>query len=278
MNFFGRGLVYMKHLENAKGVTLIALVTTIIVLLILIGVSCGVVSDMILEKAVLASTETAAATKHELEELTWFENVDPFHPNKVLLRGNVKIGDCVAYPVEYYDVYTKEFYGANNGWIVIDDGSDSGNVKLISRGIPAKWFYKVENADELNDFTKMEELKNYENMAIKGESFMVREIANKVTTLSLPELNHLCNKMYGTNRAENDTSILDKDCELFALDDEDSYYWLATKNEKDSTKLYCVTYDSMESLKNIRLGVRPVIVLNKNLTGVLENGVWNIIK
>lgn len=38
----------MKHLENAKGVTLIALVTTIIVLLILIGVSCGVVSDMIL--------------------------------------------------------------------------------------------------------------------------------------------------------------------------------------------------------------------------------------
>ena len=263
----------MKQLENAKGITLIVLIITIIVSLILIGVSCGVVADMILEKAVLASSVTATAAKRESDELTWFETVNPFYPNKVLLNKNVKVGDCVAYPVEYVDVYTKEFYSANNGWIVIDDGSDSGNVRLISRGIPAKWFYEVENVDELNDFSKMEELKNHENNSIKGESFVVDGMANKVTTLSLLELNHLCNKMYGTNRAEKDTNILDKDCKLFALDDEDSYYWLATKSEKDSTKLYCVTYDSMESLKNIRLGVRPVIVLNKNLTGVLENGV-----
>lgn len=265
-------------MKNAKGITLIALVTTIIVLLILIGVTCGVVTDMILEKAVVASNVTAAATKHELEELTWFENVDPFYSDKVLLRGNVKLGECVSYPIDYYDAYTKEFYPANRGWIVIDDGSDSGNVRLMSKGIPAKWFYGVEKVDELSDFSKMEELKNHENIAIKGESFMVTEMANKVTTLSLPELNHICNKMYGTNRSENDTSIFDKKCELFALAEEDSYYWLNTKNEEDSTKLYCVTYDSMESLKEIKLGVRPVIVLNKNLTGVFDNGVWKIIK
>lgn len=55
----------MKQLENAKGITLIVLIITIIVSLILIGVSCGVVSDTILEKAVLASTEIAASAKHE---------------------------------------------------------------------------------------------------------------------------------------------------------------------------------------------------------------------
>ena len=55
----------MKVVKNGEGITLIALTITIIVLMILAGVSWTILNSYIIEKAVLASSETNKSEERE---------------------------------------------------------------------------------------------------------------------------------------------------------------------------------------------------------------------
>ena len=62
-------------------------------------------------------------------------------------ESSLKIGDYVRYNVTYTDVYTGYEFTAENGWRVLNPGTDNGDgtytgLKLISTGIPAKLDYR----------------------------------------------------------------------------------------------------------------------------------------
>ena len=65
-------------------------------------------------------------------------------------ESSLKIGDYVRYNVTYTDVYTGYEFTAENGWRVLNPGTDNGDgtytgLKLISTGIPAKLYYYYPN-------------------------------------------------------------------------------------------------------------------------------------
>ena len=91
----------MKVVKNGEGITLIALTITIIVLMILAGVSWTILNSYIIEKAVLASSETNKSEERERRELNWFGEWSVDNANTNLLRENVKLGDYIEYPMEY---------------------------------------------------------------------------------------------------------------------------------------------------------------------------------
>lgn len=78
----------MKNLKNQKGITLVALVVTIIVLLILAGVSLSLVagSDGILGRATNAVDKNQIATIKENVELKVAEEVEMFYEDKYVNR------------------------------------------------------------------------------------------------------------------------------------------------------------------------------------------------
>ena len=74
---------------------------------------------------------------------------------------NLKVGDYIRYNVTYTDIYTGYEFTAENGWRVLNPGTDNGNgtvtgLKIISTGIPAGLCYDA-------DF-----IKNRENNGLFG--------------------------------------------------------------------------------------------------------------
>ncbi len=262
----------MKVVKNGEGITLIALAITIIVLMILAGVSWTILNSYIINKAVLASSESNEASERERRELNWFGQWSEENANKNLLRENVKLGDYIEYPMEYNDVFTGEHYKAKSAWRVIETGNEG--VKIISTGIPAKWYYRAGNMGFINNFENLSDLRDAQKDYIRAKDFGVSGLLRKIMTLSLADLNYFCNKIYGTNRAEDDISPVPENCEIFYLSVPNTYYWLATNDKTDSNKLYRVENYAITSTSELRLGVRLVILLDKNATGILEEGIW----
>ena len=343
----------MVLFKENKGITLISLIVTIIILLILVSVTFTFANDGIIDKAVSASNKTLEAAVKEKIQLAWaevnaeyvvdgknnsnktkteyfkenlkdalenykeFKNVEiaiaseeqlkiDFTYEKqsyeaivsqegnisfsTLLKGSVKVGDYIEYPIEYTDVYSNLTYTKSNGWKVVDDGvmkGTSGSVRIISTGIPAKWYYDCleyttsqEAKDALiNNFENLE-LRNdsLENKKVNGSFFKVEVLASKVTTITLADLNNSCNKLYGLNRAEADVSLPDDKSELFIIKaTESAYYWIATPDSDDANKLYYITDKGIKSDVDYRIGVRPVICLKDDISGVFENNIWKVI-
>lgn len=278
----------MKIEKDVEGITLVMLTITIIVLLMLGGIVCVIANGLLLDRASLASVETTKAIRDEESEFNWVKNYkiieegeyDPSEEDKEdkdLLKERVKIGDYIEYPIEYGDVYTEEYYTASNGWRVIDDGI-SGSVKIISTGVPVKFFYNSGDTSLLTNFEELDELRNYQKEYMRASDFKVEGLASKVTTLSLADLNHLYNRLHEGNRADNEISPLEKYSELICSSHKNVYFWLATNDVNDSTKLYYVNGGSIESMSNLRLGIRMVIELNEDLTGRIEDGIWKIMR
>ena len=90
-------------------------------------------------------------------------------------ENSLKIGDYVRYNVTYTDVYTGYEFTADNGWRVLNPGTDNGDgtytgLKLISTGIPAKLYYsyydiknKGNNGDYGNWAGNAEQRERYAN-------------------------------------------------------------------------------------------------------------------
>jgi len=258
------------------GITLISFVLTSVILIILAGVIFINTGNFIVNKAITVYRKMDSATRCENDELKWIENYGASNYNEVILKYNVKIGDYIEYPFEYNDVYTGEYYNMWNGWRVVDI-DDFGCIKIISTGIPAEWYYEVGDSNIKDNFKLLSDCGLYNKNSIIASKFKIDGIASKIQNLSLSDLNNLCNKIYGAKRSENDTSRLIDSYELFYLPDEFTYYWLSTNDVNDNEKLYYVSHNSIESEKNYRLGIRPVITLNENLVGIFSNSVWKYV-
>lgn len=342
----------MDDWKKKNGISLVALTVTIIILLILTGVTLKITHNSIIDKVILASTKTAeealqekiklilneieisywmdasnnfAETKSEywkrmlvekLGEIEDIKNVQIWEGEneelkiafssenqnyefKVLsdgevnfkkpLKGNVKLGDYIEYPIEYIDVYSEKIYTALNGWRVIDDGvmeGTSGYVKIISTGVPAKWSCEgINNRLELdnlmNHFEELE-LQDNKGTEIEGKQFKNEKFASKITTISLSDLNQVCNILYETKRDLSDTSVIEDKYELFHLKNSGMfYYWLGTIREETKSGMYFISDEGIDyydyDYNKARFGVRPVIYLKNGMNCKLENNVWKII-
>ncbi len=185
---------------NNNGITLLALVITIIILLILAGVSISVLGGQngIIKNATESKKQSeigeiidkvridiadeqiekknAGIASSELEKIlnkygnltgegTILDKILETEkgykiPVKEIWSGtlvveplNLQVGDYIKYNVTYTDVYTLYSFTAENGWRVLDPGTDNGDgtvtgLKLISTGIPVKLNY---NGNDVNN-------------------------------------------------------------------------------------------------------------------------------
>ena len=205
---------------------------------------------------------------------------------KCLLKGNVKVGEYINYPIEYYDVYSKKHYSSQKGWRVIDDGvmeGTSGCVKIVSAGIPVKWSFTYDSLDntadkaidELNNHFEDNIFKNVFGKKVNGYEFLNNEIANRITSLSLGELNIAYNVLYNMTRENNDVSRLLESDDLFCFQNPEAFYWLSTSK---GNQIYYINKNNISLYSDMRMGIRPVIYLNENLYGKQILNVWSIEK
>jgi len=329
------------NMSAEKGITFVSLVITIIVLLILVGVTIMFGSSTIIQKADLASNKTFEAKLTEKIELAWTEyllekedklndtkldfqtilskyleqdeiikeiNIDEISFLKiaykqeefgfsisqegkvssgVLLKSNVKVGDYISYSFEYDDVYSNQHYTNLTGWRVIDDGvmnGTSGEVRIISTGIPAKWYYDSYFTYNDNEEAIADLVNNFENIdlqlsskqKIKGSKFKDESIANKITTLTLKDFNCAYNAINQTNRLHDDVTNIENNNDLLYFSNPQTYYWLATSNKDVVKNIYYINVGKVYDTDEMRVGIRPVISLKINLTGNKESGIWKI--
>ena len=140
----------MKTKES--GITLIALVVTIVVLLILAGVSMNALfgDSGIIKKAQDTQRTMNKAKENdekEINELTsWIDNKTNGTTEK-----EIKIGDYVQYNMPYTDMYSGKEYTATTGWRYLGK-DDSENQLIVSTGIPAiLYFNNDENIGNIAD-------------------------------------------------------------------------------------------------------------------------------
>ena len=103
-------------------------------------------------------------------------------------ENSLKIGDYVRYNVTYTDVYEGYEFTAENGWRVLNPGTDNGNgtytgLKLISTGIPAKLDYRS------YDIKKKENNGEYGNWA--GNAEQREKYANEYYSSSSNDNNNM---------------------------------------------------------------------------------------
>ena len=145
-----------KTFKNSKGITLVALVITIIILLILAGISISALTNTgIFQKAKDAKQKSEDAALDQNTKLDEYENeLDKYLPkqNENSLAKAVKVGDYVAYKPDEPDnnalttlkTNLKNYSGASDNttnsaiardtlsWRVLDVDETTGAVRLIS--------------------------------------------------------------------------------------------------------------------------------------------------
>ena len=325
----------MNNFCSTKGITLIALIVTIIILLILAGVALHIFDEAVVAKSEEASAKTIEATtkenvqlvlseyqierysrqnlsynlKENLENIDGVKNVKIIENNSdnsdyveleyndsksafkilqteiketdLLLKGNVKIGDYIEYPMGYIDVYTTADYKPTNGWRILDDGTISGNVRIISTGVPAKWAY--DSTEYANTEEAVQKLLNCFNndtaIGVTGEKIKESDIKKKsaesVSVLTLRDLNLVYYLIYNPERAENSIDSLSNDDDLFNLGNFGITYWLATESIENESDIYYITLNTqIKHKKLLKAGVRPVITIKEGLSGKFENNIW----
>ena len=144
-----------KIFKNSKGITLVALVITIIILLILAGISISALTNTgIFQKAKNAKQKSEDAELDQNTKLDEYENeIDKYIPKANSLAKAVKVGDYVAYKPDEPDnnalttlkTNLKNYSGASDNttnsaiarddslrWRVLDIDEKKGAVRLIS--------------------------------------------------------------------------------------------------------------------------------------------------
>ena len=144
-----------KILKNTKGITLVALVITIVILLILAGISISALTNTgIFQKAKDAKQKSEDAALDQNTKLDEYENeIDKYIPKAKSLAKAVKVGDYVAYKPDELDDsgeldelkdnlnnYSGKSDSTINSaickdelnWRVLDVDETTGQVRLIS--------------------------------------------------------------------------------------------------------------------------------------------------
>ena len=144
-----------KTLKKAKGITLVALVITIIILLILAGISISALTNTgIFQRAKDAKQKSEDAALDQNTKLDEYENeIDKYIPKENSLAKAFKVGDYVAYKPDELDknalttlkTNLEKYSGVSDNttnsaidrekdlkWRVLDVDETTGAVRLIS--------------------------------------------------------------------------------------------------------------------------------------------------
>ena len=191
-----------KILKNTKGITLVALVITIIILLILAGISISALTNTgIFQKAKDAKQKSENAALDQNTKLDEYENeIDKYIPKANSLAKAVKVGDYVAYKPDDNALTTlktnlKNYSGASDNtinsaiardslsWRVLDIDEKTGQVRLISatptkKSIELKGYNGYNNAVKLLD-DACSTLYN-SKLATKVQNLKIEDIQDKM--------------------------------------------------------------------------------------------------
>lgn len=197
-----------KILKNTKGITLVALVITIVILLILAGISISALTNTgIFQKAKDAKQKSENAALDQNTKLDEYENeIDKYIPKANSLAKAVKVGDYVAYTPDKLDdnalttlkTNLKNYSGASDNttnsaidiekglkWRVLDVDETTGQVRLISatptkKSIELKGYNGYNNAVKLLD-DACSTLYN-SKLATKVQNLKIEDIQSKMKT------------------------------------------------------------------------------------------------
>ena len=199
-----------KILKNTKGITLVALVITIVILLILAGISISALTNKgIFQMAKDAKQKSEDAALDQNTKLDEYENeLDKYLPkqNENSLAKAVKVGDYVAYKPDKLDdnalttlkTNLKNYSGASDNttnsaidiekglkWRVLDVDETTGVVRLISaaptnKSIELKGYNGYNNAVKLLD-DACSTLYN-SKLATKVQNLKIEDIQDKMKT------------------------------------------------------------------------------------------------
>ena len=206
-----------KTLKNAKGITLIALVITIIILLILAGISIQALTQTnLFDKTKQAKNATENAQNQENETLTSYEDeIDKYLGDKSstgeklvdkVKEGTIKIGDYVKYTpdavsntdIKYTELLTNltTYSGSSANttstltqetlnWRVLDV-TDDGQVRLISElpttsKISLSGYNGYNNAVKLIDDT-CSTLYSNSKLSSKVQNIKIEDVTKYMTT------------------------------------------------------------------------------------------------
>lgn len=197
-----------KTFKNSKGITLVALVITIIILLILAGISISALTNTgIFQKAKDAKQKSEDAELDQNTKLDEYENeIDKYIPKENSLAKAVKVGDYVAYKPDELDdnalttlkTNLKNYSGASDNttnsaiarddslrWRVLDVDETTGAVRLIS-ATPTSSTVTLEGYNGYNNAVKLLDdacstLYN-SKLAIKVQNLKIEDIQDKMKT------------------------------------------------------------------------------------------------
>ena len=154
-----------KGLTNIHGITLIALVITIIILLILTGITINLTlgEHGIIKIAEKAGKNYVNAAGDEQKKLN-----DLLNEAEHIINGTgkepelqPKVGDYVNYPV-YYDNVSALNLSTNqrwtpadkyNGWRILSIDTTNQTVRLISAGVPISYRHRNDNITSVGNLT-----------------------------------------------------------------------------------------------------------------------------
>ena len=201
----------MKNIfKSSKGITLVALVITIIILLILAGISISALTNTgIFQKAKEAKQKSDDAALDQNTKLDEYENeLDKYLPkqNENSLAKAVKVGDYVAYKPDEPDnnalttlkTNLKNYSGASDNttnsaiarddslrWRVLDIDEKTGAVRLIS-ATPTSSTVTLEGYNGYNNGVKLLDdacstLYN-SKLATKVQNLKIEDIQSKMKT------------------------------------------------------------------------------------------------
>ena len=196
-----------KTFKNSKGITLVALVITIVILLILAGISISALTNTgIFQKAKDAKQKSENAALDQNTKLDEYENeIDKYIPNANSLAKAVKVGDYVAYKPDELDnnalttlkTNLKNYSGASDNttnsaiardtlsWRVLDIDEKTGAVRLISAAstsskVTLRGYNGYNNAVKLLD-DACSTLYN-SKLATKVQNLKIEDIQDKMKT------------------------------------------------------------------------------------------------
>ena len=196
-----------KILKNTKGITLVALVITIVILLILAGISISALTNTgIFQKAKDAKQKSENAALDQNTKLDEYENeIDKYIPKANSLAKAVKVGDYVEYKPDKLDDNAlatlknnlKNYSGASDNttnsaiardslsWRVLDIDEKTGAVRLIS-ATPTSSTVTLEGYNGYNNAVKLLDdacstLYN-SKLATKVQNLKIEDITKYMTT------------------------------------------------------------------------------------------------
>ena len=260
-----------KTFKNSKGITLVALVITIIILLILAGISISALTNTgIFQRAKDAKAKSEEAELKQNETLDSYENeLDKYLPKKGDLASKVKIGDYVDYEPDAVDntelttlknnltKYSGKSDSTINSnitseklyWRVLDINETTGEVRLISSrptkstGVELYGYNGYNNCVKLID-DACSTLYNNKTLASKVENVKIEDIQDKMVEKDYSKLYSEYGKTYElTNRyypsiltQEKEQEVNEKVGTELELSEQKSYIEPTDKLEASSLK------------------------------------------